>query len=287
MPLQNPFKAGSLFVPVAKDSIVSHLAAGDPDAVPTEKLPVLKVRPVSYNSPLIVKRPVMRSSAKTRSQSREKQNNVPVMRAVPGTGLGAKTRHSTVPKMRTSALPKNGPNAKTVPQMRVRPGTGASPALGLGNGPKLRSGVGMRDGARLPLHVPMPKDQIASHLEGSSKHGGRVGSTSALWPRTVPRLRAGIGAKHSVVPLIRGGTTWTSNSRPVPILRNWNRPAIPKKESDDDDDDFDDDDDHDISPPVAYRSRLLVNRLSNNLKQWANIQGLSKNRKGGLFLDLS
>ena len=151
---------------------------------------------------------------------------------------------------------------------------------------RMRSGIGMRDGARLPLHVPMPKDQIASHLEGS-KHGGRVGSNSGLWPRTVPKLRSGIGVKHSVVPVLRGGSTWTSNTRPMPIIRNWNRPAIPKKESDDDDD-FDDDDDHDeISSPVAYRSRLPVNRLSNNLKQWANIQGLSKNRKGGLFLDLS
>ena len=94
-----------------------------------------------------------------------------------------------------------------------------------------------------------------------------------------------MGAKHSVVPVIGDGSTWTSNSRPVPMMRHWSRTSISETE---DEDDFDDDDDHDdISPPVAYRSRLPVNRLSNNLKQWANIQGLSKNRKGGLFLDLS
>ena len=329
-PQQHPFEAGSLFVPVPEDQLVAHLTAGDPAA--TERPVVFQVRPVTYNSPLLVKRPrpVMRTRTGTAartvpklrsgngSKTRGKQNTVPKMRVRTGTGsksgLGSRTvpklrskngsktkaKHNTVPKIRVRTVPKLrsriGAKHNTKPKMRVRPGTGIKSGSGSRTVPKLRSGIGLRDGAKLPLHVPIPKGQIVAHLEASDhkssmKHSSGVGSKSGLWPRTLPKMRPGTGskagAKGPTVPVMRtserAGSKSGSKSRPVPTMRLWNGSVGPKKAVENPRPKVVDE----IGPPEAYRLRLPMNSLSNNLKQWANIQGLTRNRNRAVYLDLS
>ena len=323
-PHQNPKGPGSLFVPVAKDQIVAHLTAGDPEA--TERPFTFKVRPVTYNSPLLVKRPrpamrtrtgtgsrtVPKLRSRNGSKTRGKQNTVPKMRVRTGTdikaglvpklrtsnGSKAKAKHNNVPKMRVRTVPKLrsriGAKHNTQPKMRVRPGTGTKSGSGSRTVPKLRSGIGLRDGAKLPLHVPIPKGQIVAHLEASDHRSGMkqssgMGSKSGLWPRTVPTMRPGTGskaaAKGGTVPVIRT-SEWAGSgpkSRPVPTMRLWNGSVGPKKAVENPRPEVVDE----IGPPEAYRLRLPMNSLSNNLKQWATIQGLTRNRKGQVYLDLS
>ena len=174
-PQQHPFEAGSLFVPVPQDHLVAHLTAGDPEA--TERPVVFQVRPVTYNSPLLVKRPrpVMRTRAGTGSKSglgprtapmlrskngsktRVEYDTVPKMRASAGTGSKSGLWSRTAPKMRSKNESKSRPKQNIAPKMKARTGMGSKYGVGPRTVPKLRSGTGSRNGVKLSLHVPIPK----------------------------------------------------------------------------------------------------------------------------------
>ena len=170
-----------LNVPIKKAQIAAHLAG---PAAPAENLPVLKVRPLSYNGPLPFAKPLVRPRAGTGAKSRV----VPKMRS----GAGSKFR--TVPKKRFGTGSKSGSKPWTVPKMRTKSGSKIGGVKHL-TVPRMRTRTGSDSGFNSRT---VPKLRMGMAF-GNRRGQGRT--------RVVPQMRA---------PLFRQRRNTQQQSQPQP-----------------------------------------------------------------------